>query len=387
MGLNVLNFKWFISIHIIFVLLSANCWSDNITSTNSSTLPDKSQKAITIQVSSHKKAEDADSELQRLKSHGLDSFIDYELVKDKGMWYRVYVGQFESKKAATAFANGLVGKGIISGFWVKKKIISVTTLESPEENQPKNQEPTIEVQKSQVKTEIDSIFLPSPPSPAEESNILAPSEISKPKEIEIIAPKKATLEPEAENIATSSATTAKSDQGKNKFSMGLKSSLSMANRADEFKITKSSGGDINSWSFSGTNAYVGFVANLRLNDNFTIESSIERDFMTEIDIWQLSVGPIYHFSQIGLFTPYARACLVIGDLKLDDAPGNFDTGLGLEGGIGIYFIKSKVQLGIETSYRRMKYNYNKPSSNEVSATDDHIDMSGFIFSGTLSYLF
>ena len=78
---------------------------------------------------------------------------------------------------------------------------------------------------------------------------------------------------------------------------------------------------------------------------------------------------------------------MIGDLKLDDAPGNFDTGLGLEGGIGMYFIKSKVQLGIETSYRRMKYNYNKPSSNEVSATDDHIDMSGVIFSGTLSYLF
>jgi len=35
----------------------------------------------------------------------------------------------------------------------------------------------------------------------------------------------------------------------------------------------------------------------------------------------------------------------------------------------------------------MKYNYNIPPGNEFSATDDHIDLSGYALSGTLNYLF
>ena len=379
--------KWLVSIYFIIVLLSANCWSDNITSTNSSTstLSDKSKKAIVIQVSSHKKAEDADRELQRLRLHGLEPFIDHELVKDKGMWYRVYVGEFESTKAATTFANGLVGKGLISGFWVKKKLVPANTIEAPKGNQSKKQEPTIETQESQVITETDSKIAPAPPSPIEESSILAPSEILNPKETEKIGPEETIPEAEGDKIAASSTTMAKSNPGESNFSMGLKLSILIASRADGFKITTYS--DNHSWEFSGTYAYAGLVANYRIDDRFTIESSIEKDAVPEMDIWQFSIGPKYQFRQIGLITPFLRGGLVIGSLEYGDMPGDFDPGLGLDGGAGIYLKKSKVQLGIETSYRWMRYNYNEPSGNEVSATDDHVDMSGLVFSGTLSYLF
>ena len=385
----MLNFKWLLSICCIFVILPANCWSDDIVSAKSSTgrSSDKSKKTIAIQVSSHKKAEDADRELQRLRSHGLEPFIDHEPVKDKGMWYRVYVGPFENRKEATAFAKGLVDKSIISGFWVKKKIAPVNPVEHHEEKKSNNQESPYGVQKKQVSTETGSIILPPPPRPVEESDIPAPSEMSKPKEIEKIAPEETIPEAEDDKIAASSTAVAKSEQGKNKFSMGLKSSILIASEADDFKVTRDRNGIIDSWSFSGTYAYVGLVANLRIDDRFTIESSIEKDVVPEMDIWQFSIGPKYQFRQFGMITPFLRGGLVIGSLEYGDMPGDFDPGLGLDGGAGIYLIKSKVQLGIETSYRWMRYNYNEPSGNEVSATDDHVDMSGLVFSGTLSYLF
>ncbi len=46
------------------------------------------RQVITIQVSSFRKAEDAERDLARFKSHGMDAFVSYEPVKDKGMWYR-----------------------------------------------------------------------------------------------------------------------------------------------------------------------------------------------------------------------------------------------------------------------------------------------------------
>ena len=384
----MVKLKWLLTILAIFIFLSANGWSENISSTNSSanTLPDENRKTITIQVGSHKKAEIAHSEVQRLKSHGLDSFFDHELVKDKGMWYRVYVGWFENRKAATAFAKRLVDKGVISGFWVKKKTAPVKTVKDHEEDQSKRQAPPIGIQKKQVKTEADSKKLPPPPRPTKKSDMPAPAEISKPKETEKAAPKKTIPATEGEDETTPATTTAKSDQKKNKFSIGLKASRSFVNQADDFIIY-----DANQrlyWQLGSSYAlYLGLVANLRLNDQFTIESSIERDYMTVIDIWQLSVGPKYYFRQTSWFTPYASACLVIGDLKWDAAPGNFDPGIGLEGGLGINYIKNRFQLGIEMSYKQMEYHYNKPADNHISTTDDHLDMSGFIFSGALSYLF
>ena len=72
------------------------------------------REIITIQVSSSKSAENANRLKSKLISRGLDAVVDYEQVKDKGMWYRVYIGQFETREAANIFAKDLVQQGIIA---------------------------------------------------------------------------------------------------------------------------------------------------------------------------------------------------------------------------------------------------------------------------------
>ena len=169
--------------------------------------------------------------------------------------------------------------------------------------------------------------------------------------------------------------------------MGLKASLALTKKAEDFEITRNNGGDIDSWVFQDTKKYGGLVANLQLNKRYVIESSIEKGLFTKLELWQLGLGPKVQFRQIGLLTPFVRGALILGDLKWDEAPGSFNPGIGWEGGLGIYLAKSRLQIGLETSYRRIQYKYNKPSGMEFSASDDHIDLSGYALSGTLSYWF
>ena len=70
-----------------------------------------------------------------------------------------------------------------------------------------------------------------------------------------------------------------------------------------------------------------------------------------------------------------------------ELPGDFDTGFGLDGGIGLQRTWSKLRLGLEASYRYLKYNYNPPADDDVTFNDDQLNMSGLALSGTLSYLF
>ena len=46
-----------------------------------------------------------------------------------------------------------------------------------------------------------------------------------------------------------------------------------------------------------------------------------------------------------------------------------------------------IRIGLETSYRAIKYDYNRPSGNGVTATDSQLDFSGFALSGILIYRF
>ena len=305
------------------------------------------------------------------------------------MWYRVYVGQFESRKAATTFAKSLVDKGIISGFWVKKAKVPVHEPKSLKARQPEIQEPTSETKKLKEKIETVLIKPTPPPSPIDVPEKLAPIEIPKPKVTEKIKTEEAIIESivQEEETPTVSIGAVEKEQEKSRLSIGLKSSLSLTKKGEDFKITRISGGDIDSWVFENTKKYGGLVVNFLLNDRFAIETSIERAFFTDLDLWQFSVGPKFQFRQIGSLTPFIRGGLVIGDLKWNDAPGDFDTGIGGEGGGGIYLIKSKFHIGFEMSYRQIKYSYNIPSGNEFAASNDHLDLSGFTWSGTLSYLF
>lgn len=78
--------------------------------------------AATIQVSSFKERHEAEKEIARLKSHGVDARYKYETVRGKGSWYRVYVGQFKKKSEALAYADRLKAQGIVTWTWVKPDI-------------------------------------------------------------------------------------------------------------------------------------------------------------------------------------------------------------------------------------------------------------------------
>jgi len=358
---------------------TANC-EENDTHSSS-----KSLKAITIQVSSHKKAENAQREINRLKDQGLDVFVDYEQVKDKGLWHRVYIGRFESREEATKYAKELVDKGIISGFWVKQKKIQLD-IEKHEVTQEASQEQEVETHSLEKKASVTLNMVPAPPS--QETEIIEQElDRSAPKKTEAINNNNELSEEVIqENYSPSpEPRTLNNEQVESKFSIGLKSSLWYAFNAPDFKISNSEGSQ--SWSFRNKYVLVGLVADLRLTDKLAIESSIEKDFLDDLDMWLFCFGANYQFKPIGLFVPFVRGSIIIGQLEWDEAPGDFDRNLGLDGGVGIFINKSNIKLGLETSYRRMRFNYNPPSGNEYSANSDFLDMSGIVLSGTLQYLF
>jgi len=87
---------------------------------NLNTVYSGSQPTVTIQVSSFKARQDAEREVSRLKRLGIsEAFIKYEAAKDKGMWYRVFVGRFDTQKQARIYAQALKNKGAITWSWVK----------------------------------------------------------------------------------------------------------------------------------------------------------------------------------------------------------------------------------------------------------------------------
>ena len=174
---------------------------------------------------------------------------------------------------------------------------------------------------------------------------------------------------------------------RNRFSLGIKSSYFLASDTKDFKIKKSDGGDQQSWSIENPKVYNALLSSYRFNPKISIEAGIERAFFTKLDIWHLNMGPKFEFRKIGNFTPYAKGSLVIGHLEWNEVPGDFDTAWGFEGGLGVFFNRSNMQFGLETSYRAIKYNYNRPSDTDVSATDSQIDFSGFSLSGILLYRF
>ena len=383
---------------LIFLFLPLNSWGQSSTS--------KTQKTITIQVVSLKNVEKAEQELARLKSHGLNPFMRHELVPDKGMWYRVYVGRFEERDEAKIFAQKIKAQGLISGFWVKQIEMPVEPIKpsqtiiappvKPEmkvdtgPEMPASPSIGVEMPKTVIPPE-EKPSLPQPP--VRKPEVIIPDKTQEPasptkKEIKDILP--ADDVPEAEPISPIQSI---ADQRPEKqvemgrLSVGLKSRYFIASKAEDFIIERTSGSDHNAWSFENAAVYNALISNYRLNSTFSIEAAIEKAFFTKLDIWHLNMGPKFEFSKINMLTPYARGGLVMGHLEWDEVPGDFDTAFGWEGGFGISFVKSNIQIGLEASYRALIYDYNPPSDAGVTATDNQLDFSGYALSGTLSYWF
>jgi len=208
------------------------------------------------------------------------------------------------------------------------------------------------------------------------------------KKTEEILPAQESREKEAISPSQGIAVQGPDKQAENeRFSIGVKSSYFLASNSEDFIIKRTTGGVQSSWSLKNAKVYNSLISSYRFNPTISIEAAIERAFFTKLDIWHLNMGPKFEFGKIGMLTPYAKGSLVLGHLEWDDVPGDFDTAWGWEGGLGVSFTRSNLQFGLEASYRGIKYDYNRPSGDEVTATDSQLDFSGFALSGTLSYRF
>ena len=322
------------------------------------------------------------------------------------MWYRIFVGRFEDRDEATKFAQKIKDQGIISGFWVKRIEMSAdpekpsqTTVGTTGKAEKKVDTGHEKPASPPIVTEVPRTVIPTETNPApaqastEKPKTITPQKTQEPistakKEPKEIFPAEDIHEKEPISPVQGIAV-----QGPDKwtdssrFSLGVKSSYFLASDTEDFKIKQSNGVDQQSWSIKNPKIYNSLLSSYRFNPAISIEAGIERAFFTKLDVWHFNMGPKFEFKKIDTFTPYAKGSLVIGHLKWDDIPGDFDTAWGWEGGLGVSFTRSNMQFGLETSYRAIKYDYNRPSKDSVTATDSQLDFSGFALSGTLRYQF
>jgi hypothetical protein len=415
---------WPIIIFIIFQLMPFNSWPDDGALTNSKdkSSTEKRLKTISVQVGSFIELQKAEQELIRLKSYSLDPFMRHELVPNKGIWYRIFVGRFREVETAKKFAQRLKDQGIIPGFWVKRIDMPLDQVKSSQTTTEKTDQPELKIAAEAEKqappsamVEMPVAVIPPkeeeplvPPTPIDISKgVILPKDKPSPPPIQVEMPNVIIPEKDQEPASTEKkeqkeilppdniqedqlilpVQDADKDKETGKFSFGIKSSFFLLPKAEDFIITRTTEIDSRSWSFQDKIAYNSLSSTYRLNSAFLIEASIERAFFSYLDLWHLNVGPKIEFRKIGMLTPYAKGSLVIGHLKWDGAPGDFSLASGWECGFGISLIKSNIQFGFETSYRAIKYDYNLPSEAGITATDSQLDFSGYALSATLGYWF
>jgi len=77
-------------------------------------------KGYYLKVSSLKEKANAEDVVKTLLDAGFHAFYNYENIKGKGEWYRVYLDEYQSKEDAERDAKKLMGLGIISGYEIKR---------------------------------------------------------------------------------------------------------------------------------------------------------------------------------------------------------------------------------------------------------------------------
>jgi cell division septation protein DedD len=77
-------------------------------------------KGYYLKVSSLKEKANAEEMVIALQNAGYHAFYNYESIKGKGDWYRVYLDEYQSKEDAEKDAKKLIESGIISGYEIKR---------------------------------------------------------------------------------------------------------------------------------------------------------------------------------------------------------------------------------------------------------------------------
>ena len=351
--------------------------------------PVNNQLMHTIQVGSYKKHSDAQKELERLRSFVQQAFVRHETVKDKGMWYRVCIGVFATKAQAMAFADDLIDKKIIASIWVK-------TLPPPFpdfDKVPMTEEKQV---KAEEKEAADTGVKPSPPPPEIEKSKLAPPPEAKsvkpigkkpvkPIEITPSEAEQGNLPPK--KIESPKKTEIKEKGRLLKFSIGLKAGGFWANSRQEVEVIDTGKGTTWSYLFSQRYLQGGLVVSCLFNDRFFLSGSIEKSFITAMDISQFELDTGINFNRIGPITPFANIGIIYGNIQWDEFPMEFDSALGWKIGGGGFYNINKIQIGFEVAYQAIEYTFDIPFDISITGGAESVDLSGFSVAGLIRYQF
>ena len=73
-----------------------------------------------IQVGAFPQLSSAEDAVSQFRDKGLDPYYRFEDAGDKGMWYRIYVGRYETRSEARDAARQMVQQGIIGDYLIRK---------------------------------------------------------------------------------------------------------------------------------------------------------------------------------------------------------------------------------------------------------------------------
>jgi hypothetical protein len=336
-----------------------------------------------VQIGSYPTLDQARKEVSRLQALGIDTFIRPQKIRGKGTQYRVFAGTFDSKSQAQEYQQELKRKGIIHKSWIKRLRATPDQAapsdkkqgqKPPSVRQPAKSAPKPAAKKAPARKKTKRPKkLKKPPVSAKARPHTLPRPPAVPKKT------KPRTKPPKKPVKKTAAKAKAKKPGR--FSLGPRAGLLYALGASDFRITRVSGSNLERWEFEDLKPLLGICIGWRFNDRWHLEGLLERVVMANIKLEHLTLGPKMHITKSGTVRPYARAALIYGSLEWDEAPGDFDSSVGLETGFGVDFMGTDFSFGLEAAYRYMAFDYNPPSGTGVTATDSQIDFSGFTVTG------
>lgn len=347
------------------------------------------QLMTSIHVSSFKSQSQAQRELIRLQSFGVAAFTRHEPVQGKGMWFRVYIGRFDSRQQALAYAQELKQKGIISWSLVKriKRDVPVAKPAPPPRERivPKERPvtpppPPKPVPKPpEVPMVTEQKREPSVPAVTEPAPPPKPRVVTKPVPEKVQEPPPSLPDMTFEPIARS--------RQPGRFSMGIRGDTLYAASISDFRITRTTGSSISTWKFREFFASAALAANLRVSDRWSFDAAVGQVVMSELNMPFITLGAKVHFTKSGSVRPYFRAAALYANMSWDQAPGDFDSAVGGDIELGIDYVRSRFSIGLGAGYRQLSFDYKLPADPTVTATKTEIDFSGLVVTGVVRYHF
>ena len=100
---------------------------------------------------------------------------------------------------------------------------------------------------------------------------------------------------------------------------------------------------------------------LDLDETWSVELGLEALLTTHANAFNVALSARYKLDLLGdAWTTYAKAGVLAGTVDLDDAPGDFEPGFGVQGGLGAdYALSPSLSLNLELKLRYLEYEFDE----------------------------